>query len=117
YSSWMSAYATNGQSGFYADADRDGIANGLEFLLGGDPTVAGDSPVPTLATAAGGDVIYTFIRADRARGHAVVTVKLSDDLATWPAARDLAVGATTATSGPGVIVTDMGDHDSISIAL
>ena len=114
YDSWIAGYSTSGESGFTQDADHDGFSNGLEFLLGGDPTVAGDSPAPTLVATPGGGFTYSFTRADRARGTTIVIAKLSDDLATWPPGRDIPVGAS---SSPSVTVSDQGDHDDISIAI
>jgi autotransporter-associated beta strand protein len=117
YEAWIDGFATAGQSDFNQDADNDGVSNGLEFLFGGDPTLAADTPTPTLVATPGGGFTYTFSRADRARGTTTVTAKLSDDLATWPSARDLAVLTDTEASSPGVTVTPQGDHDSISIQI
>lgn len=113
YSSWIAGYNTGGQSGFDQDANGDGIANGLVFLLGGDPTVAGSTALPVLAKTAGG-FTYTFTRAARARGAATITARLSDDLATWPVERNIAIAPTT---GSGVAIADQGDHDLITVTL
>ncbi len=112
YNSWIAGYPTNGKSGLNDDADTDGVSNGLEFYLGGDPMVSGDTALPILAPAAGGGFTYTFTRAARARDNCIVTAKLSDDMLTWPPARDIVIGAL---SGPGITITDQGDHDAISI--
>ncbi len=117
YGAWIADFATNGQAGFTDDADNDGISNGLEFLFGGDPLVSGGGTLPTLANPPEGGHRYTFRRDARARGHSVVLANLSNDLNDWPQAREIVIGADTASSGPGVEITDQGDHDSISIQL
>jgi len=117
YSDWISNFTTNDQSGFTDDADNDGIANGLEFLLGGDPLLPGTSILPRLEESPDGGYRYTFQRAARARDHSVVVACFSEDLKHWPQEKQIWIGSDTASSGPGVEVTDHGDHDSISIRL
>ncbi|MBP7948061.1 MAG: autotransporter-associated beta strand repeat-containing protein [Verrucomicrobiales bacterium] len=112
YSGWIAGFATNGQSGFDQDANSDGIANGLVFLLGGDPTVAGSTALPVLTKTVGG-FTYTFTRAARARGTTTVTARLSSDLATWPVERNIPIAPAT----PGVTITNLGDHDLITVTI
>jgi autotransporter-associated beta strand protein len=112
---WIETFTTNGQSGFNDDAENDGFSNGLEFLFGSDPLTAAGVAFPTLVKSEEGNYLYTFQRATRARGHCIIVAKLSDDLITWPPARDIVIGADTAASSQGVEITDQGDHDSISI--
>ena len=113
YADWIDGFATNGKSGFTADADDDGISNGLEFLLfGGDPLVSGGTALPALEKLPAGGFRYSFKRAARARGHCSVIAKFSDDLLTWPTPRDLVIGDS---SSPGVTITGDIDHDIITI--
>lgn len=117
YATWIAGYATNGLSGFNDDADADQISNGLEFLLGGDPTIANDTPLPSFAVAAAGGFTYSFTRAARARTATSVIAQLSDDLLTWPPARNIVIGIDTASPADGVTITDEGDHDTITILI
>jgi autotransporter-associated beta strand protein len=118
YVSWIASYETGGLDGFGDDADYDGIANGLEFVLhGGDPLTPRSAKQPWVSTDAQGGLRFTFLRAARARSHASILVELSDDLTSWPEPRQLAVGETTATSDTGVEVIPHEDHDEISVAL
>lgn len=114
FAAWIGTFATNGHSGFTDDADGDGISNGLEFLLGGDPLVPNSAPMPVFAKSVEGGFTYSFHRAARARGHCTVIANLSDDMVTWPAERAIVIGAT---SSPGVTITDQGDHDVISLQI
>jgi hypothetical protein len=118
YDSWIATYPGGGLDGFGDDADADGVANGLEFVLhGGDPLVPRSAVMPAIHADEQGVMRFTFLRAARARGHATIIVELSDDLASWPENRRLQVGETTATSDPGVEVTPHEDHDEVSVTL
>ena len=117
YLTWIAGFETDGLSGFADDADFDGIDNGLEFLIGGDPTVPNDTPLPTFGKSSKGGFTYSFRRDARARGAVAVVAQFSDDLATWPPARDLIVGLDTASSDPGVEISDQGDHDLVEITI
>jgi hypothetical protein len=46
-----------------ADADRDGMQNGAEYVPGGNPGLA-DSTVQPTVIARGGSLIFTFMRND-----------------------------------------------------
>ena len=80
-----------------ADPDNDGIGNALEFALGGNPTVASSSILPTVDESTG-DLIFTFYRKDLSEGSSTITFQWSTDLtvAGW---NDVSVGATDSNSG------------------
>ena len=90
-----------------ADPDHDGIPNSIEFVLkGGNPAVAGGALPPTL-TPEGDHLLYTFDRDDRAKGAdsgITLTVEAGTDLSVWP--QQFAVGADTASSTTGVVITN-----------
>jgi hypothetical protein len=71
YENWaLEAGLSGGDHAFGADPDGDGVENGLEFLLGGQPNPAlPDSNslalLPTVE-AAGDDLVFTFTRVDAA---------------------------------------------------
>ena len=94
--------ALNGTPG--ADPDNDGIANSLEFALGGNPTQSSTNILPTLTTTAT-DFIYTFKRVDASEAEVALTFQSGTTLAdgSWA---PLAIGATTALSGAGVVVAE-----------
>lgn len=115
YDAWIATYNTGGKTGFAQDADNDGVSNGLEFLFGSDPSVAGGTALPTFERLPNGDFRFSFHRAAAARGHVAVVVQRSSDLVTWPAAQEIAIGADTASSGPGVTITPAGGYDLITV--
>jgi hypothetical protein len=109
--------ATKGLAGpaaaFDADPDGDGIANGLEFVLGGEPNPThanwnSRSLLPT-AQASGNDLVFTFQRHKQA-AYLNPTVEFSAGLVPpWTTA----VHGTNAT----ITVTDTGASETITVTL
>jgi autotransporter-associated beta strand protein len=118
FDAWIGAHETGGIDGFSEDADGDGIANGIEFVLhGGHPLVPNSAALPKIGQNSLGVQHFTFLRSARARGNTLIVVELSDDLLTWPAERRLAVGETTASSDPGVVITAHDEYDEVFVTL
>ena len=114
YATW--ATTTNGLSGanaaFDADPDHDGIPNGVEFVIGGQPNPANpgsnsSSLLPTVASA-GANLVFTYTRMNAA-AYLNPVVEFNTGLSgTWTTAVDpgnstivVTPGATAAT----VVVT------------
>lgn len=78
-----------------ADPDHDGLNNLTEFLLGGNPSVANASIVPTIADS-GSNLVVSFTRSAAAGADSSTTavVQSSTDLITWTD-----VASTTTTAG------------------
>lgn len=92
--------ATNGA--FTADADGDGIPNGVEFLTGGNPVIASRSKAPTfLRTLLNGSpvFVYQFARSRAAIGQTTPTVQYSVDLENWTNAVAGESGVTVSSQG------------------
>ncbi len=120
YNSWIGGYFPGASDpatiGPAADPDGDGANNATEFLLGGNPALPGDSGKITTRTELG-NLILSFLRADQAIGALGVYVQLGDDLMTWSAASEIVIGADTASSGAGVVITDQGTSDLVEISI
>ena len=108
FATWAAANGLDGppgkEAGFNDDPDGDGIANGLEWILGGNPLDGKSGAlVATGATATGG-LTLDFTREPNAIAQTTLAIEYNTDLgATWQSA---AIGATS--SGPdanGVTVT------------
>ena len=53
YESWISGYAVGTEDGFGDDFDNDGLSNGIEYVLGGNPQNVDDSALlPTVSVDA-----------------------------------------------------------------
>lgn len=83
-----------------ADPDKDGIPNGVEFILGGNPTSGGDQGKLPTAAIAGSMFEFTFRRTDLSNYAPFPSVQYGSTLSGW----------TTAENGVnGVVVTVTND--------
>lgn len=83
-----------------ADADSDGLPNGIEFVLSTNPTTPTPSPITTSATS--NAFTLSFQRNDAAKAFPLA-VETSTNLTSWPTSIPI---PNTATSGPPVSVTE-----------
>ncbi|MGD9420131.1 MAG: hypothetical protein Q7R22_014440 [Verrucomicrobiota bacterium JB025] len=94
YVSWAATNITSidpgAAAGFDEDADGDGIANGLEFVLGGDPLVSDPAILPTLAMDET-NLTFSYTRTADSKTTTTQTVQWSTDLASWT---DIAVDSS-----------------------
>jgi hypothetical protein len=98
-------------SGDLADPDRDGLANLIEFVIGGqpDPALAGanSNHLSPTAMIVGNDLVYTFRRSTVSLSQPGIAIKVEygSELTGWQTATAGVNGVTTAvTSGiePGI---------------
>lgn len=100
-----------------ADPEGDGIPNGIEWPLGGNP-LQRDAASLWGADWTGDDVVVSFGRIDASESSATLIVQWSTDLATW---NDIPVG--TGNSGPdpnGAVVSideNGPDPDAVTVSL
>lgn len=85
-----------------ADPDADGLPNLLEYVLGG-VALAPDAGLTPTVGGSGGDLVFTFRRADRSETDTSLVVQHSTGLGVPVSWTDVAVGATGSTAG-GVTV-------------
>lgn len=84
------------------DFDGDGVANGVEYLLGGGKHRNDLDKLPTVS-ASNGDLVFTFVRDQLSiDGTATVEIQVSPDLTDWSASYP--VPGSAATDNPGVTV-------------
>ncbi|MCW1925704.1 autotransporter-associated beta strand repeat-containing protein [Luteolibacter arcticus] len=99
YSSWASINAPSQTPD--QDFDNDGIANGVEYVLGGLATSQDAGKAPT-ASVSGGNLVFTFLRdRDSRTPDTDVFIDVGTTLAAWPL--NFTVGDVT---GGGVTVID-----------
>ena len=81
-----------------ADPDQDGMANLLEYAIGGNPLAADSAKLPS-ATTQGDNLVVSFTRPTAVAGVSL-TFEASTDLVNWP--ETFAVGSSTeVTVTPG----------------
>ncbi|MBN8456903.1 MAG: autotransporter-associated beta strand repeat-containing protein [Verrucomicrobia bacterium] len=103
FESWAAAKGLTGaDAAFDADPDKDGLDNGLEFVLGGEPNPANPgsnsaSLLPTMEQS-GGNMIFTFKRKDLSESGVALNFQWSEDLSFPSPANDVPVGAVDSTT-------------------
>jgi fibronectin-binding autotransporter adhesin len=108
YLGWANSYSlTGGDIAPTADPDNDGLDNGIEFVIGSNPTTntpAGNRPA---ASVIGGNLVFTFKRSDDSESFDVF-VEHGTTLATWPGQIAIPAGAysdanvTVTNNDPGL---------------
>jgi hypothetical protein len=94
------------------DPDHDGIANLLEFTLGGVPMASGQEILPKLTKSTGGVWEFEYDRSDLSLAHATTqAVEYGDDLTGWTAVPVPATSNAVVTITPG----SPSDHVKVSI--
>ena len=99
---WSATNAPNTGSNLNADEDNDGVANAIEYVLGGSISSNDIAKLPT-TTNANGNFIFTFTRVQASiDGTTVVEIETSTDLTDWSIRYSVPNGATA--NNPGVTV-------------
>jgi len=124
FDSWIADKGLTGPDAeFDADPDNDGVANGLEFVLGGEPNPAteGSNSLALLpqVSETGGDLIFSFNRKDLSENATSLVFQWSADLSFPSPASDVPVGATSSSvDGISVAITeDVPDAETDTIVI
>jgi fibronectin-binding autotransporter adhesin len=105
YSGWATTNAP-GQTA-NDDYDFDGVANGVEYVLGGTKD-ANDSGKLPVVSAAGADLVFTFVRDHASKTpDTTVSIDVGTTLQAWPTSYPVANAPVAAN--PGVTVVDNGN--------
>lgn len=81
------------QKGPDQDPDNDGLANLLEYSLGGNPSISDPGIAPEL-TLAGADMEISFERSVDSASDTTAVIQWSTDLQSWPAENEIEVSGT-----------------------
>ena len=115
YDNWAFGKGLDGtaghEAGFAADPDKDGIANGLEWVLGGNPLAQDAASLVAASATAGAGLTLAFSREEDSIGQVTLTVEYDTDL-VGPWTSYATVGATS--SGP-VTINTTPDPDAVSV--
>ena len=118
YASWIAGFGlAPGDQDPGDDPDMDGVTNGLEWVLGGNPaTVMDAAKLPAVSTP-GGNLVFTFERDQDSKVPGTsVAIEAGTTLAAWLTV--YTVGNTTGTSSAGVTVTDNLDgSDTVTLTV
>ena len=117
YESWTDAKGLDGSNGkdpaFSADPDNDGIANGLEWVLGGDPLASDGASLMLSNTTPTGELILHFKRSEDSIGQLTLVVETNNDLTNpW------SLFATINAEGGGPVSIDtVPEPDSVTVTI
>jgi autotransporter-associated beta strand protein len=108
YEGWAANYPSLTNPDPSLDFDGDGLETGIEYVVGGDPTVNDAASVAPAATRSGSDLVFTFRRTDYAKANpnAAIVVEYSTDLSAWTKIQQAGSGVTIVENddfyGPGI---------------
>jgi fibronectin-binding autotransporter adhesin len=114
YDAWATSNGLTGlDANFDADPDNDGLDNGLEFVLGGQPNPANANSnsnglLPKIAQT-GGNMTFTFNREDLSEPGVTLTFQWSTDLTFPSPANDVPIGPDDSVTD--TIVVDVTEDD------
>ncbi len=113
YDTWAAQIADPDRRGFDIDADDDGIHNGLEYILGGNPNTSDSSILPA-SEVTDTHFVFTFDRSDESEADTNLVFQWSSDLGGW---NDVPVGSGNSTTGGVTVeVAENGnDPDTITV--
>ncbi|MFD0892074.1 autotransporter-associated beta strand repeat-containing protein [Luteolibacter ambystomatis] len=102
YAAWALSHGVGAAN---ADDDHDGITNGIEFVIGGDPAAPGDQALLPFTAVNPADITFSFFRTvDSANYNPAV--QYSTNLTSWTTAVDGVDGVTVVTdnnSNPPIV--------------
>lgn len=121
FDSWASAAGLTAgvNDGPAQDPDFDGIANSLEFVLGGNPLASSSAILPSL-NVTDTHFVFTFTRKDESESEVALAFNWGSNL-TWP--NSVVVGEVSAaadSNGVAVTVTEgaeTSDPDTIAVSV
>lgn len=115
FEAWIKDFVV-ADPGATADPDLDGLANVIEYVLGGNPAQHSPHLSPT-CSATDTSLIYTFHRNDTAETSDVsLHVEFSPDLVNWPQA--YSIGSNSTNSSPGVHIEENGSgNDTVIVTI
>lgn len=102
YAAWISGYPVGGQSGFDQDPDGDGLANGIEQVLGSSPA-ASNGGLREVAATATNTFRFRHSRTNAMASDVTASYEWSANLDDWQASGVSDPGGITATITQSVI--------------
>ena len=103
YAAWIAAYpGASGAPGFQQDPDNDGIANGVEHVLGSNPSTASTGLYQVSNT--GTSVKFRHTQTNDLAPNVTVAYQWSTDLQNWHVSGATNAGGTTASIATSTVV-------------
>ncbi|MEK7951685.1 beta strand repeat-containing protein [Luteolibacter soli] len=119
YTTWAATFAGLTDTSFELDFDHDGLSTGLEWVLGGNPTINDAASItPALTANAASGLTLAFKREEDSIGIATLSVEYGTTLTTWPGTA--LIGATTTgpdANGVTVTINPTPDPDNVTVTI
>ena len=120
YDTW--ATTTHGLSGgnaaFDFDYDNDGLANGLEWILGGDPKVGTTAVSPLASRDTNGNLVLHFTREEDSITESTLTLQYDTDLdGSWANSFVIDADGGTDANGVSVVIDQVPDPDTVVVTI
>lgn len=104
YDTWATGFGlSGGNAAFDADPDNDGVKNGLEWILGGNPNTSSTAAAPAVSRDPSGNLVLTFTRREDSITEGTLTLEYGPDLASF--ANSYVIDADGGTDANGVVVS------------
>ncbi|WP_367873016.1 hypothetical protein [Luteolibacter sp. Populi] len=103
YLAWISGFEVGGETGFDDDSDGDGLANGVEHVLGTSPAVT-NAGLREVAGASATSFRFHHSRTNALATDVAASYEWSTDLVNWHASGETNAGGTTATIASSAVV-------------
>jgi hypothetical protein len=102
YATWAASFGLNGAAAdFGNDPDFDGLENGVEFVIGGNPKLPIDADKAPTLTREADTVVFVFRRADASADLNPGTQYTTNQFGTWTLAANGTGGVTVLTENDG----------------
>jgi fibronectin-binding autotransporter adhesin len=119
YNTWAATFPSLTNTAFDFDFDGDGIATGLEWVLGGNPTISDSAAIaPVVTGSAASGITLAFKREEDSIGVATATVEYGTTLGSWPGSVIIAAASSGPdANGVSVNVNAVPDPDAVTVAI
>ena len=111
FSTWISGFNVDAETGILGDYDKDGLSNALENIFGSSPEVSNTGITQVSGTAT--SVTFRHNRADAPVSDLTPSYQWSTDLINWyPSGMG---GGITVTIGAPVVITNGSPNDLVEV--
>jgi len=111
FNSWIASFSGLADASIGGDPDRDGVANLLEYVLGGQPGTPDPAILPDLDTS-GANFVFTFTRRESSANDTTQVFQYGSDLSGWTS-----LNITPPTAGQVSLGIPASGHQSVTITI
>ncbi|BCU76788.1 autotransporter-associated beta strand repeat-containing protein [Luteolibacter sp. LG18] len=114
FDTWVNNYGTlpANKRGPLDDYDNDGVPNLIEYVLGGDPTLADNGTIGSTVQTSGNNLVFTYHRGDDTETDTTQVVQYGSDFTGWT---DVPIGASS--GGLVTIAENGGGADTVTVTI